>query len=745
MRYPLFLVCLVILSLIGCGGSSGGSGAVSPPAGSGSAPAPSPPAPLTGSVSFDFLRAQTAWSVPADTVSLRFVFTDRADGEGALLLEASRPFAPSVTISGVPVAARSVRVTALGGEGQPLLTALAPVAVLAGQTSTVSFPAWERVVATELVLDPSEVELRVGGERQLLVTVRLSDGSTQVATGISWSQSGNAALVDSAGTVTAVTPGQTSVTARLGALAATSQVSVLPPLPEELGQITLQSFELSSDSFTLTPGATLQVLAVGTFSNGTVRLLSQAQDGLNFSSADDGVATVDDEGRVIAVAAGSTSVLAEVGALTQTLQVTVQPGQTANQPVIDFHASYRTAHVLGEGPYPVAPTVTVSDVHADLGGGQLTLSNYETGAFQAPSTPVLGTISGNGTQTLTVALQAGVTPAQVTAFLRGVTLAYSGPQRSFYVLVQLDNGHQQTANATTILDVRSDQVLHLTVNPGTAAGGNNFQDLQPAIERVEGYGADGSTIDVVAGDFRIAGFNQGNYVVWGFDGPEFSILGANARVSAGVSPGTRGPETTLASINLEVRSARAVTIDGLTLHPNKTNAIDGPTGISSWERVFRATNCRFLGTQVMFGLSTFGLYQSAVVVEDCSFENVSGAASIYYGGTVFHRNVFRDNRQGISLSPDYAQNEARVEGNLFVNSVTSHLNVSRRTQAPITISGNAFLGTGTVALSYLSTFGLDARYNWWGQDSGPLPSQLSNESTLAEVWTAPFLTTNPIP
>ena len=96
--------------------------------------------PTTGSVTFNFVRAQTALTVPTDTQQIRFDFFDGTNGTGSNVLTTTRPFAPQITITSVPVIARSVVVTALDGNDQGLLVVVVPeITVVPGGNIVVDF------------------------------------------------------------------------------------------------------------------------------------------------------------------------------------------------------------------------------------------------------------------------------------------------------------------------------------------------------------------------------------------------------------------------------------------------------------------------------------------------------------------------------------------------------------------------------------------------------------------------------
>lgn len=741
----LFLTLLSILFL-GCSSGGGSSGEFT--SGNASSGAVSQPTVSVGTLRFDFARAQTALLVPNSTVRLRFLFTDQAGGEGALVLETTREFALSITITDVPVSARSVRVTALDVSGQPILTAIASVSVLADRSSTVNFPTFVEVTPVEVVIDPTEVELRVGGERQFLAILRLSDGSSVEATGATWSSSDGAVLVSSNGRATAVSPGSAKVRAALGGMSAEADVAVLPALPEVPGIVTLESFVLSRRNLTLDVGASLVLTATGTFSNSTVRVLSQVQDGLSFASTDDQVASVDDEGRVVAVGVGEATLTATVGELTQSVEVTVSQSPTQQRPVVDLHLSEIPTVTLDSGPYLIAANVTVTDVHDDLEGGVLRVRNYRSLSLKAPDSPNIGTVSGDGSSTLSVTFTQGVTPGMVAQFLRGITVPTDGPQNDLYFEINLDNGYGQTAYAYSQAYLRSDRVLDLTVDPSSPLSETNYHNPQEAIGRVEEYGADGSTITLSAGDFRSGGPELGNFTNYRFVTPHFTIRGANAGVPVGTSPQLRGPETVIASLTFDNYTEARVTVDGLTFDPNQTTSPDGPFAIVSMNRSYTVRNCIFAGSKGDFAISHFGSSRGISVVEDCRIENIGGAMGIYGAYCEIRRNVLRNLNFGIYFEslfftdPNFVS--VTITDNLFENQDYYWLQATTLTESSVEIAGNAFQGTGRVSLT-LGSYSLDVRGNWWGQASGPLPGQLDNNSRIADILATPFLTTNPIP
>jgi hypothetical protein len=124
-----FLVMVIsALLLAGCGSSSGTF----------TAPAASTNAG-TGSVTFNFARAQTALTVPADTQEIRFDFFSGPNGTGTVVLSTTRPFATQITIENVPTTTQSVVVTALGPNGTGLGGDVTDIVVVDGQDTVAEF------------------------------------------------------------------------------------------------------------------------------------------------------------------------------------------------------------------------------------------------------------------------------------------------------------------------------------------------------------------------------------------------------------------------------------------------------------------------------------------------------------------------------------------------------------------------------------------------------------------------------
>lgn len=124
------------------------------------------------------------------------------------------------------------------------------------------------------------------------------------------------ATVDNTGYITAVAAGEADITASVvdTGLAATCHVIVTPAI---------ESLDISKSSMTMKPGAT-NTLSV------TVSPEDANISGMTWTSSDEAVATVDQEGNVTAVADGTATITATIGETTVSCDVTVSSKASNN-------------------------------------------------------------------------------------------------------------------------------------------------------------------------------------------------------------------------------------------------------------------------------------------------------------------------------------------------------------------------------------------------------------------------------
>jgi uncharacterized repeat protein (TIGR03803 family) len=245
-------------------------------------------------------------------------------------------------------------------------------------------------------VSPANSTAAAGTSLQLNATAIYSDGhSEDVTAGVSWSSS-NSAIASvssaggSAGTLSALTPGTTSISATMQGIQGKASVTVTPA--------TLVSLELTPATPSLAKGLSLALTATGVFSDHTTQNLSSQ---VTWSSSSAAVASISNAtgsgGVVTGLAVGSATITATSGSVAANINLNV------------------TAAVLTE--------IQVSPPHPTLASG-MTLSLTATGIFSDHTTQNLTTqvswSTSNGavaTVSTSVGSQGKVTggaPGQVT-------------------------------------------------------------------------------------------------------------------------------------------------------------------------------------------------------------------------------------------------------------------------------------------------------------------------------------------
>lgn len=204
----------------------------------------------------------------------------------------------------------SIASSTVTGQGIGSSTIKARVGILSG-TANLAVASPKQI---SLAMTPSTIQLAGQTSTQLRATGTFIDGSTQDFTSlVNWSSSApNVATIGyQTGTVSGLSAGQSTITATLGPISATGQLTVT--------NASLRSVTISPANPTIASATSQQLAATETFSDGTTQNLL----GGNWISSAPGVAVVNASGVVTGIAPGTASISAELNGTSGTTTVTV--------------------------------------------------------------------------------------------------------------------------------------------------------------------------------------------------------------------------------------------------------------------------------------------------------------------------------------------------------------------------------------------------------------------------------------
>jgi len=175
-----------------------------------------------------------------------------------------------------------------------------------------------------IAVTPASASVTVSGTRQYTATGTYSNGTTQnLTSSVTWSSSSTAvATISSTGIATGVVPGGATIKATSGTITGSTSLTV------SASTVTLVSIEITPANAHVAVGASLQLTATGTNSNGTTQNLTSS---VTWSSSSTAVATISSAGVATGVAAGSATIKASLGLVSNSTTVTMTstPGPVA--------------------------------------------------------------------------------------------------------------------------------------------------------------------------------------------------------------------------------------------------------------------------------------------------------------------------------------------------------------------------------------------------------------------------------
>ena len=298
--FAVIAASMYFMIVAGCGG--GDSGPTSPTPSTPSTPTPPAPPPTPVATSLTVMPSSHTLASIGATVQLSATVRDQNNNP--------------MTGQTVSWTSSNTAVATVSGNG--LVTAVSNgtsrITAQSGSASGSANITVAEPVPTRIAVTPSSHTLEEIGETvQLRATVRDQRNNVMSGQTITWSSGDEAvATVDGNGLVTAVSDGMAEITARSGSLSANAAITVASPVPTT---ITLEPAGHTFEAI----GDTLQLAAV---------VLDQRENPmmdvtLTWSSGDEAVATVDENGLVTAVDNGMAEITAQAGDAMGTAAITV--------------------------------------------------------------------------------------------------------------------------------------------------------------------------------------------------------------------------------------------------------------------------------------------------------------------------------------------------------------------------------------------------------------------------------------
>ena len=340
--------------------------------------------------------------VPVTSVTLDNESLSLTKGESKTLVATINP--AGATVKTLSWTSSDSKVASVDSKGK--------VTAIANGTATITFKADDKqatcnvtvtVPIESITLNKSELTLTKGQSETLVATIKPEDATEHT---ISWSSSNsNVATVESNGKVTAVGGGKATITAKAGGKSVPCNVTVKVPV---------ESISLNRASITLGEGESATLKATLNPKDAT--------DLVTWSSSDESIATVDQEGNVKAMKEGTANIVAKAGEKQATCIVTVI------KKVVSISLDKNTLYIFVGDTYSLTATVLpddATDKTVSWRSNNTNVATVENGVVKAIST---------GTTTITAT--AGSVSATCSVFVvmdtaEGVTARFHGGQFDF--------------------------------------------------------------------------------------------------------------------------------------------------------------------------------------------------------------------------------------------------------------------------------------------------------------------------
>ena len=338
---------------------------------------------------------------PPETISVATVVLNRTSASATVgetvQLSATTRAADGNTLTGRSISWASSESSVASVSPSGLVTALAPGTTTIRATSEGKFAeaviSVSAIAAASVELTVPSATLEVGQTSTIIATVRSSTGAVLAGRAVSWTSSNTSAATVANGEVTAIAPGETTISATSEGKAANAVITVVA--------VRVASVVLSAPTASVQVGATTTLTATARAANNSV-LNGRT---IEWTSADPLVATVSN-GVVTGIGPGNTTVTATSEGKSAQATVTVTPVPVA---AVEIEPGNTTIQV---GATVILTATTRSAAGATLNGRNISWNS----SLPAVATVADGIVTAvaPGTTTITATSEGKEGIAQVT-------------------------------------------------------------------------------------------------------------------------------------------------------------------------------------------------------------------------------------------------------------------------------------------------------------------------------------------
>ncbi|WP_410210300.1 Ig domain-containing protein [Aquirhabdus sp.] len=256
-----------------------------------------------------------------------------------------------------------------------------------------------------ITVTPASSSVAAGLTQQFTATGNYSDGTSQAIATPAWSSSDTTtATVNTTGLVTSIKAGSATLTATLSGISGSAALTVTTA--------TLQKINVTPASPSIAAGLTQQLTATGVYSDGTTQAIATPI----WSSTNTTAATVDANGLVKTLKAGSSTIVATYGGITGGATLTVTTAKLISIKVIPPLAS--APIVIGQPlVFPTSSTFPVGLSARAVAQGQFSDGSVqEINPIWSSSDITVATVASTG-----IVTSLAIGKATITATLAGVS------------------------------------------------------------------------------------------------------------------------------------------------------------------------------------------------------------------------------------------------------------------------------------------------------------------------------------